>query len=415
MLHRFAVHEFARKRNTKGPIIGLIAVLATAIAGYTVYASPLTSYGVFQSQSIDPIPEKIFSAPLENRVKNTRKEVVGFLPYWSVHNGASVYPEYMDQIIYFGLTMNKDGYIVKTDEDNNVTTEWSAMNSERFKDIRSQAAKTDTKILFAVKNFSNDEIDQLISNKVSTRRAIDAIKKILKTYDFDGVNIDFEYVTRTDFPTSRFYNDFLSILVEELRAEKENVIVSLDVNATAIYADNAYDMVKIGELVDQIIIMGYDYHRPVSRKAGPVAPVSMSDDSPSISKSLDSLKGRVPSEKIILGVPLYGYEWQTRSTAYQSATISGTGAVATYKRVRELIEHRDDVSIQYDDLSQSPWLTYSQNGLIKQIYYEDEKSLNAKITVVQKRELGGMALWALGYEGDYIEPWIVIKEGLRDP
>ena len=117
-------------------------------------------------------------------------------------------------------------------------------------------------------------------------------------------------------------------------------------------------------------------------------------------------------EKLILGIPLYGYEWQTFSEEKNSRTIADTGAIATYKRVRELITGRDDVVLYFDDLSQSPWLTYNQNGLIKQIYYEDEKSLLEKIKFVELNNLEGIALWALGYEGDYTEPWAIIKQNL---
>ncbi len=400
----------------KSVIFLLFAVITGALTAVIVYTAPHTTYGTdfYQSDTVEPIPPN-FSTPLEVKPANhSRKEVIGFLPYWAIGNKAKVYPEYMDQIIYFGLTMDSQGNILSTDANNNALPEWNNLNSAYFEMVRSEAVDTNTKILLAVKNFNNEEINTLISNPNYTRNGIDTIKQLVHDYKLDGINIDFEYVTRSDFPTMQFYNSFLSVLVEELRAEKADIIISFDVNATAVYADGAYDMVKIGDLVDQIIIMGYDYHLPTSLTAGPVAPITSPGNSPSLSRTLDSLKGRVHSEKIILGLPLYGYEWQTEDMNYRSKTVPGTGAVATYKRVRELIENKASVSIRYDPDSQSPWLTYLQNGRVKQIYYEDEKSLATKIDFVQEKELAGIALWSLGYEGDYIEPWIVIKERLRE-
>jgi spore germination protein YaaH len=71
------------------------------------------------------------------------------------------------------------------------------------------------------------------------------------------------------------------------------------------------------------------------------------------------------------------------------------------------------LSFHYDELSQSPWLVYKQNGNIKQIYYEDEKSLLRKLEFADNTHLEGVALWALGYEGNYIEPWQIIKEHIK--
>jgi len=197
---------------------------------------------------------------------------------------------------------------------------------------------------------------------------------------------------------------------KELKKQNPDAVLSVDINATAVYRDNAYDIVKIGDVVDHVIVMGYDYHIQTSSFVGPVAPIAADEDEPSLTKTIESMKGRIEPHKVILAVPLYGYEWQTYTKAADSRTIPQTGALATYKRVRELISVRDDLSISYDDLSQSPRIVYVQNGLIKQIYYDDEKSLMKKYELIAKHNLGGMGLWALGYEGDFIEPWNLIKE-----
>lgn len=392
----------------------IFAIVTGSLAALVVYTAPQYSFGaeLFQKTMIEPVTSN-FSAPLESiHADSERRQIIGFLPYWAVGNKAKVYPEYMDQMIYFGLTMDQSGKLLKEDKNGNTLPEWNSLNSAYFKSLREEARETDTKVLIAIKNFNNEEINTLISNPASVQTAIKEIKKLLYEYDLDGVNIDFEYVTRSDFPTQKFYNQFLKVLSDDLRNEKADVIISFDVNATAVYVDMAYDMVKIGDTVDQVIIMGYDYSQPSSLHAGPVAPIETDDNTPSLSKTLDSLKGRVEPEKTVLGVPFYGYEWQTLTEDFRSKAVPHTGAMATYKRVRELIANKETVSIQYDSFSQSPWLTYRQNGQIKQIYYEDEKSLEAKIEFIHDRDLAGIAVWALGYEGDYIEPWIVIKEGI---
>ncbi len=391
-----------------------IASLVTIVALTYLNSDELTMVSFAKEESVEPVPEN-YTAPLTQSkpLTDERKQVIGFLPSWSVAQNAKVYPEYLDQIIYFGIGIDETGTLMKVDEKNQSLIEWSYLNSDYFKQLQDDSKKTSTKILVAIKNFDNTKIDTLISSEAHTNNAVAQLKKLVEEYNLDGINIDFEYFSDVDFPTLQHYNRFLTKLASEIRSVKPGAVISVDVNATVVYNDNAYDMVKIGEVVDQIIIMGYDYHQPSSLYAGAVAPIDSPDEKPSIRKTIKSLEGRVDKEKVILGIPLYGYEWQTFTEDQNSRTVSETGAIATYKRVRELITSRDDVTLHFDEQSLSPWLSYNQNGLIKQIYYEDEKSLVEKIKFVELNGLEGIALWALGYDGEYIEPWEIVKEHLK--
>ncbi len=122
-----------------------------------------------------------------------------------------------------------------------------------------------------------------------------------------------------------------------------------------------------------------------------------------------SLSGRVPNNKLILAIPFYGYEWETFTNKNKSFIVEGSGALATYKRVRELLKGRNDIKKSWDNISRTPWLTYIDYGAIKQIYYEDDRSIAEKIKFVKEKQLGGIGIWALGYEGDYTEPWKAIE------
>ncbi len=421
---RFGFHEyhksFKERFSNSNRIFFLLVVLfiasVAATIGITYIKSDTLTIVSFaqEEKAVEPVPAN-YTAPLEQTKKLTdsRKQVIGFLPSWSVAQNAKVYPEYLDQIIYFGIGIDEKGNLMKVDDKNDPLVEWSYLNSDYFKNLQQDSKKTSTKISVAIKNFDNTKIDTLISNESYTNNAVTQLKKLLVDYDLDGINIDFEYFSDVDFPTLQHYNRFLTTLSTELRKVKPGAIISVDVNATVVYNDNAYDMVKIGEVVDQVIIMGYDYHQSGAIYAGPVAPVDAAEEKPSIRKTIKSLEGRVDKNKLILGIPFYGYEWQTLTDKENSRTVTDTGAIATYKRVRQLIAGRDDIEFHFDEQSLSPWLSYNQNGLIKQIYYEDEKSLIEKIKFVELNGLDGIAIWALGYEGEYVEPWTVIKENMK--
>ncbi len=417
---RFGFHTYHQSLlehfSTKNRIYALLFLFfITAISFITIQylkTSPIKVISL--AQEIQPVPDN-YSAPLAETKSytNDRKQVIGFLPSWSIAAGSKIYPEYMDQIIYFGLGMDEQGNIMKFDEKNQPLVEWSYLNSDYFKELQSRSKETSTKISVSIKQFDNDKVYTLITTPAYTTNAANQLAKLVEDYNLDGINIDYEYFSSTDEPTLQHYNKFLTEVTTKLREINPHIVISIDVNATVVYTDNAYDMVKIGELVDQVIVMGYDYHQPGSYKAGPVSPIDMPDERPSIRKTISSLEGRVHKDKIILGIPFYGYEWQTITEEPFSQTVPNTGAIATYKRVRELIASRNDVSLDFDETTLSPRLTYIQNGLIKQIYYEDERSLLEKIKFVELNGLDGIAIWALGYEGEYIEPWNIIKEHVR--
>lgn len=411
MLHRFS----GLKRDKHPALLEFERLIylgvTTLIVSLAVFFLNSYTKDVFDKRVTSPISEDKTASQITDlsKDKNSNMEMVGFLPSWTVAKNSKVYPEYLDQIIYFGIGINKKGDLMFYNEQGKILLEWNYFLSENFQNIRDQAKLTNTKILISIKNFDNEDIDTLISSPTYSKRAIKNLSRLLTDYNLDGINIDFEYFTNTEFPTLKYYNAFMSDLQKELKKQNSKSILSVDINAAAVYKDNAYDVVKIGDIVDQVIVMGYDYHRQQSLKSGPVAPISAKGGNPSITKTVDSLKGRIDMSKVILAVPLYGYEWQTYNRNYGSNTVPNTGALASYKRVKELLVSRDDLSVSFDEDSQSPRIVYIQNGLIKQIYYEDDVSLKAKLKFIKEKELGGIGLWALGYEGDYIEPWQLLK------
>lgn len=381
------------------------SALATTFAFLTVvtaalYLSNQTTY-----------PQSLFKSLVDSNEPDPKsREVIGFLPSWNAAKEAKFDTTSLTQIIYFGFGVNNKGEIIQYGTDGSETLDWVHFKSPYFKKIRSDAKKTNTKILVAIKNFDNKNIDDLISNPNTSDKFIDQLIKIIRENKLDGVNIDFEYFTDSSFPTFKHLNTFFTKLNQKLEAENPNLILSADFTASAFSSDPAYDMVKLGEQLDQIILMGYDYSTTASSQATPVSPLYSSNGEASIDKSITSLKGRVPFNKVILAIPFYGYEWQTLNNKFKSQTIPETGALATYDRVTELMKNRNDIEINWDNTSQTPWISYFQNGANKQIYFENEQSIAKKLDYIKDSKLSGVGIWAIGYEGENQAFWELIKK-----
>lgn len=341
-----------------------------------------------------------------------KKEVVAFIPSWTIAKDLQIPFDNISQIVYFGLGVNNKGEIIQFNEAGEPVWEWVNFNSDQFKKIQDAAKQKQKKVVLAIKLFDNLTIDTIITDPYVSGKFTRQIQNLILNYELDGINIDFEYVTDSNFPTNKFLNRFFANLANDLKGTNPDLILSADFTPGAIENDRAYDMVKIGEVLDQIIVMGYDYKTAQSNHAGPVAPL-FSDSGKSIDSTVKSLSGRVPKEKIILAIPFYGYEWQTLNSSFEAPVVENTGALATYQRVKTLIISRNDIVEEWNDQSRSPRLFYYQNGGIKQIYFENQKSIEAKMDYILTNNLGGAGVWALGYEGNNPELWDAIKKYTR--
>src|SRR5690606_10440632 len=118
-----------------------------------------------------------------------------------------------------------------------------------------------------------------------------------------------------------------------------HITLSIDMYASAASKQQLWDVAAIAKEVDYIIVMAYDFHRRSSPQAGPVAPLFGGKElwDSDISEHLQAFLTIVPSEKILLGIPFYGYEWQTTSTDPQATTFPNTGSTASFERVQSIL------------------------------------------------------------------------------
>lgn len=150
--------------------------------------------------------------------------------------------------------------------------------------------------------------------------------------------------------------------------------------------------------------MGYDYHYAYSFLSGPVAPISGTGSirEYDVETAVKLALNVIPPEKLILGIPLYGYEWDTLNNQPISAVIPGSGKTASTMRVEELLKDCQNCITGIEEEAQQPYLIIPEEKYYRQIFYENEESLSKKLDLSKKYKLGGVAIWALGYEDSTI-------------
>lgn len=338
----------------------------------------------------------------QNQVVIQKNIVIGFLPYWLTDKARSDYSDSVTRLTYFDLTLDTDGKILHLDNPTEEEPGWHALNSGKMDSFFQKAKKDGMSTSLTVFSGNNETIDSVMNDPIThaNNLAQDVIP-LMKTYGFSDLNLDIEKTNQASPEARLHFTQFVKTLKNQLATHKAGTL-TLDVTGYDVVKKNLIDVQAVGQIADYIVLMTYDYHFAGSDVTGPVAPlygagtISEYDVATAAQKALQMM----PSKKIILGVPLYGYEWETITDLPRSAVIPSSGVVASSERVQQLLTDCSNCIASFDAVAQEPYITYKdqQTGTYHQIFFPNQEAIQAKTTFAQKNKLGGIALWALGYE-----------------
>ncbi|MBQ9267333.1 MAG: hypothetical protein IJ217_03540 [Clostridia bacterium] len=235
----------------------------------------------------------------------------------------------------------------------------------------------------------------------------DQIVQAIEKYDLDGINVDIENLTASDRDD---FTEFVRLLREKLPAEKQ-LTVSVAPNPYAIDSSwqASYDYRALGELVDYLFVMTYDEHS----SGGAAGPVASGDF---VELSIQYALQHVDKSKIVIGIPLYGRFWRDGDDVGGEAIVIGDvpRVVSRFKG-----------KTMYDKKAQTPNAKFyvpegssvKVNGNVLAegnytVWYENEQSIKYKLELVNKYNLRGAGVWALGQEK--VDVWEYYKEALNE-
>lgn len=337
---------------------------------------------------------------------NRNSEVVGFLPYWLLSKADKQYSDYLTTLTYFGLIISDDGTIQKFVNPGEAEPGWHALNSGKVDAFLDSAKQKNIKRSLLIFNGDTESINSLLSKpEEHAVTVISEVAPIMKKYEFTDLNVDIEsFVYASDSARINF-----TLFIQTLKKEIDKLqlgTLTIDASPTDLIRKRLIDLESVQPYVDLIVLMTYDYHYMGSIVSGPVAPIggagveSEFDVETGVQKAIEVL----PKHKILLGVPLYGYSWETLSESTRSATLPGSGQVISNRRIEELLLSCATCSAQFDSMGKESYVIYkdSETNTFHHVYYPDKKSMEEKISLTKTYDIGGIALWALGYDGDTI-------------
>jgi spore germination protein len=248
---------------------------------------------------------------------------------------------------------------------------------------------TDAAPMMVVTNFENGTFSSevarsLFDNAEARSKFMDNVIATLQNKHFYALNIDFEHI----FPEDREkYNAFLRDITARVHAIGKPVSTALAPKTSGTQAGRwyeAHDYKAHGEIVDFVIIMTYEW----GWSGGPpmaVAPI------PQVRQVLDYAVSVIPPDKIMMGAPLYGYNW---TLPY----IKGGKFAPTLSPKAAVVLARDvGAYIRFDPVSQAPNFTYyDHDGKEHIVWFEDARSMQAKFDLIKEYGLRGISYWLLG-------------------
>lgn len=324
--------------------------------------------------------------------------LTGFYPGWE-------YEIYPPERINFAAITDVVMFSVIPNADGSLDTSFfvgPTLGPRIARDVASRAREAGRKSLLAVGGGGLVDRMRAASNNANRQRFVANIENLVRQWQYDGVDVDWEPIEPTDQAD-------LVALAKMLRERLPDKLLTINLgwkNANApIDPQDVLFLSKIVPLFDRLNVMTYDmadnwegwlsWHNSALYGHGERTPTS-------VASSIEAYMGAgAPAGKLGLGVAFYGSCWSTPVSAPRQAT--GTARIVAGDQdmsYRNIMAHyyNPDYAM-YDVVAQAPYLSPPQalgSFGCTFVSYEDERSIAAKGTFARQKGLGGAVIWSLG-------------------
>ena len=344
----------------------------------------------------------------EQRTYQAGGEVVGYYAGWAAYQGYTpdqLPAEHLTQINYAFARIDPDTLTIALENPAH-----DKKNLAALRKLRQQNGHL--KLLISVGGWSDSQHFSDAAATAARREAFAAsCVDFVVAQGLDGVDLDWEYPVSGGAPGTNHRpadKQNFTKLLQELRTQldrqgrRDGKDYSLTIaGAAGSWYLNQIEAVKVADIVDHIFLMGYDLHGPWDTSADFNAPLyTPSGASPqgksSIADSVQAyLDKGIPAEKLVLGMPLYGYAYQGVSSQNNGLYSTYTSAKSvSYKTLKKSYLSNAAYRRLRHEEAQVPYLYGSRTF----ISYDDAESLAAKAALARSRDLGGIGFWELSQD-----------------
>ena len=360
---------------------------------------------------INGISEADYSALDDTIFLRPEVRVVGYHPHWM----GQAYQDYpfglLTHVNLFSYNINVDGY--QTPYDNaSVVESFSAPDYELIGLAQSEGCK----VMLTVTSFGRRENRLFLSDRQRQEAvAADLAARVVKS-GLDGIDLDFELIPDG---YERRFSEFVRLLHGRLAfagADFELSVVLPKVNRSNV-GNAIYEIDTLERYVDFFTLTAYDFTTG-DYAPGPIAPLYNKDRRRGQYGSIEDivftyLEAGLDRDKLVLGLPHYGGRWTTYEARYGAD--SSAFEHLTYTNVRRITAGEGPPNYVPDAYGAERIrvvepLTGRFSRVTDAMYYDDAYTLGVKQDWAVEQGLGGIGIWALGYDHPYPELWEGIGE-----
>lgn len=227
-----------------------------------------------------------------------------------------------------------------------------------------------------------------------------SIMDLIKKYNLDGIDIDWEYPTSgvagIDYSSSD--RDNLTMFCKLLYPMMKSYRSDLHLTMAVVPNNNFFDFKSLTPYIDYFNLMTYDYamgntalhHTNLSSTSGT-----------SIEKNVRTILDYVPANKVVIGAAFYGRHatFASENKCYLGAPLLTNLASMSYTEIKEKIE-KYNWTVRWDENAQAPYII---EGMLF-ITFDNPQSVACKAQYVLDNNLGGIMFWELSQDrtGDLV-------------
>ncbi|WP_096201798.1 glycosyl hydrolase family 18 protein [Bacillus sp. FJAT-45350] len=293
--------------------------------------------------------------------------------------------EYLTYLQIFSYELNEDGSLTPIEDQQIINT----------------AYENQVVPLMVITNidegqFSTDLVTTVLESEQLQERLLNEAIAVMNQRGYLGLDFDLEYLGEVN---RERYNELMR--KAQVRLDERGYFLSSAL-APKVRADmpgvlyEGHDYAAHGEYADFVFFMTYEW----GWTGGPpmaVAPL------PQVREVIEYAASEVPNDKIMMGIPLYGYDW----TLPFEPGVTRARAIDHQEAIELALTYNAD--IEYDPVAQSPHFNYvDEEGLEHEVWFEDARSMQAKFDLVKELGLRGFYYWVLGWE--FPQNWLLIED-----
>lgn len=357
----------------------LLLIIIVILAGGLYWISQNKNNNTQREIALSPSPTLIPTDSVQKKIVKTTSASI-FVPYWAEIDDGEIFADY-DRLIYFGITPTTSG-ISKTDDG--------------YKNMGDFFVKTAEKKTWLTLRMTNSDQNINILNKTASWQKIaDDTIEAAQLNGFDGVVIDLELGALASDGLVARINEFMKFMQERFEAKSLPTAVAL--YGDLFYRKRPYDVKAIGAIADEIIIMGYDFHKSYG-EPGPNFPFEKGRyNNYDFKTMIDDYLQVVPADKLTVTFGMYGYDWlvdEVQRPIRQGKPV--TLNEVTQKFLTNCTEK--NCVVRRDESSAETEVNYvDQYAGFHIVWFEDTDSVKKKRSYLDEKGIGNIAYWAYSF------------------